>query len=239
MQKFKDIIISAVIWFLFSLTFLVWTFILLIASFFTTGKFFEYLGKLLCRTVLLVTGIRVHRQGFENIEPGKQYVIMMNHISLFDPFIFTANFPGRFLAFQEQKHFRWILYGWIMRKMGHIAIRRDIPRKAVEDLKKGPEVLRKRKDFSLIIFPEGTRSLTGKLGAFKRGAFLMTLDAGVDILPIIQIGGFRIKQKKGWLIRPGKLELIVEKPIPTHGYTKENAAELMEKTRALFLKYVK
>lgn len=238
MRKIKDIIVSAVIWFLFSLTFVIWTLILLIASLFTTGKFFEYLGVLLCRSLLLVSGIRVNKQGFENIEPGKQYVIMMNHISLFDPFIFTANYPGRFLAFQVQKHFRWILYGWIMRKMGHIPIRRDEPRKAIEDLKKGPEVLKKRKEFSLLIFPEGTRSLTGKLGTFKRGVFLMTLDAGVDILPVIQIGGFRIKQKKGWLIRPGKLDLIVEEPIATQGYTKENAAELMEKTRALFLKYV-
>lgn len=238
MQKIKEIIVSVVIWFLSALTFFIWTLILFVASFFTTGKFFEYLGKLLCRSILLVTGIRVNKRGFENIEPGKQYVIMMNHINLFDPFIFTANYPGRFLAFQEQKHFRWILYGWIMRKMGHIPIRRDIPRLALEDLKKGPEVLKIKKEFSLLIFPEGTRSLTGKLGNFKRGAFLMTLDAGVDILPIIQIGGFRIKHKKGWLIRPGKLDLIVEKPISTAGYAKENAGELMEKTRELFLKYV-
>lgn len=180
----------------------------------------------------------MHKQGFENIEPGKQYVAMMNHINLFDPFIFTANFPGRFLAFQEQKHFRWILYGWIMKKLGHIPIRRDIPRLALEDLKKGPEVLKNRKDFSLIIFPEGTRSLTGKLGNFKRGAFLMAIETEVDILPLIQIGGYRIKHKKGWLIRPGKLDLIVEKPINTKGYTKENAAELMNKTRELYLKYV-
>ncbi|HLP62019.1 MAG TPA: lysophospholipid acyltransferase family protein [Candidatus Deferrimicrobium sp.] len=238
MKMIKDVIVSAITWFLFGLTFLVWTLILFVASFFTTGKFFEYLGKLLCRSIVLVTGIRVKRQGFENYEPGKQYIIMMNHINLFDPFIFTANYPGRFLAFQEQKHFRWILYGWIMRKMGHIPIRRDIPRLAIEDLKKGPEVLKKRKDFSLIIFPEGTRSLTGKLGNFKRGAFLMAIDAGVDILPVIQIGAYQIKKKKGWLIRPGKLDLIMEKPISTQGYMKENAAELMKKTRELFLKYV-
>ncbi|MCU0287696.1 MAG: 1-acyl-sn-glycerol-3-phosphate acyltransferase [Acidobacteria bacterium] len=238
MKYVKDIIVSVITWFFFGLTFLVWTLILFIASFFTTGKFFEYLGKLLSRSILFATGIRVKKQGFENIEPGKQYVAMMNHINLFDPFIFAAHFPGRFLAFQEQKHFKWILYGWIMKKLGHIPIRRDIPRLAIEDLKKGPEVLKNRKDFSLIIFPEGTRSLTGKLGNFKRGAFLMAIEAGVDILPIIQIGGYRIQQKKGFLVRPGKLDLIVEKPISTLGYTKETAADLMKETRDLFLKYV-
>lgn len=238
MRKIKDIIVSAVVWVLFSLTFATWTLILMIASLFTTGRFFEYLGVLLSRSVLFMSGIRVKKQGLENIEPGKQYVVMMNHISLFDPFIFTSNFPGRFLAFQEHKHFRMILYGWIMRKMGHIPIRRDIPRLAMEDLKKGIEVLKSRKEFSLLIFPEGTRTLTGKLGNFKRGAFLMTLEAGVDILPIIQMGGFQIKQKKSWIIRPGKVEMIFEKPISTQGYTKETAAELMEKTRELFLQYV-
>ncbi|MDQ1351084.1 MAG: 1-acyl-sn-glycerol-3-phosphate acyltransferase [Acidobacteriota bacterium] len=238
MRKIKDIIVSAVIWIMFVLTFVTWTLILMVASLFTSGKPFEHLGVLLCRSVLFATRVRVKKQGFENIEPGKQYVVMMNHVSLFDPFIFTANYPNRFLAFQEHKHFRVLLYGWIMRKMGHIPIRRDIPRQAVEDLKKGTEMLKNRKEFSLLIFPEGTRTLTGKLGNFKRGGFLITLEAGVDILPIIQIGGFRLKHKKSWIIRPGKVDLIVEKPISTEGYSKDNAAELMEKTRELFLKYV-
>ncbi|MCP5108321.1 MAG: 1-acyl-sn-glycerol-3-phosphate acyltransferase [bacterium] len=238
MRRIKDIIVSGVIWFLFALTFIFWTFVLLITSIFSTGRPFEKVGKLLCRSLLMVGGIRVKTRGLENIGPGKQYIVMMNHINLFDPFIFYGRFSGRSVAFQEEEHFKKPLYGWIMRKMGHIPITRKSPRKAVEDLKKGPEFLNKNKEFSIIIFPEGTRSATGKLGNFKRGAFLMTLDSGLDILPVIQLGGYKVKKKNSRIVRPGKMELIFEKPIPTAGYTRENVPELMKQLRELFLKYV-
>ncbi|MCP5104886.1 MAG: 1-acyl-sn-glycerol-3-phosphate acyltransferase, partial [bacterium] len=70
------------------------------------------------------------------------------------------------------------------------------------------------------------------------GGFLLALEAGLDILPIIQLGAARVKRKGRWLIRPGKIELVFEKPILTSGYTKENINELMEKTRNIFLEYV-
>ena len=66
----------------------------------------------------------------------------------------------------------------------------------------------------------------------------MALEAGLDILPIIQVGSFKIKRKKNRIIRPGKIDLVFEKAILTSGYSKDNIKELIDKTRNVFLQYV-
>jgi len=55
---------------------------------------------------------------------------------------------------------------------------------------------------------------------------------------MIQMGSFKIKRKKNRIIRPGKIDLVIEKPIPTSGYSKNNIKELIDKTRNVFLLYV-
>jgi len=210
-----------------------------ICGIFTDGLLLNYLGKGLCYTNILSAAIRIKRRGFENVDPNKQYIIMMNHVNLFDPFVLTSTYPGHALAFQEVDHFRWPLYGWIMKKLKHIPIDRSNARQALRDLKKGIEVLKTRKEFSLIIFPEGTRCDTGKLGEMKKGAFYLALDSGVEILPIVQIGAYEVKKKNKWLVTPfRKMEVIIEKPISLENYNKRNVHELMERTRQVFLKYV-
>ena len=139
---------------------------------------------------------------------------------------------------EEESHFKWPVYGWVIRRIGQFPINRKSGRKALETLKKAGELIRNRKEYSIMILPEGTRTLTGKLGNFKKGGFLLALEAGLDILPLIQKGSFHFKRKGHWLLRPRKIALIIEKPISISGYTKENIAELMQKTRDLYLQYV-
>jgi 1-acyl-sn-glycerol-3-phosphate acyltransferase len=126
----------------------------------------------------------------------------------------------------------------VIRRIGQFPISRKSGRKALETLKKACAAIHEKKDFSVVIMPEGTRTLTGKLGNFKKGGFVLALEAGLDILPILQIGSYRFKRKKSWLLRPGEVELIFEKSISTGEYAKENITDLMQKTRDLFLQYV-
>jgi 1-acyl-sn-glycerol-3-phosphate acyltransferase len=122
--------------------------------------------------------------------------------------------------------------------MKMIPINRKSGIKAMTALKSAVELIRKKKEFSVAVLPEGTRTITGKLGNFKKGGFLLALEAGLDILPMIQMGSFKIKRKKTRIIRPGKIDLVFEKPIPTTGYSKDNIKELIDKTRNVFLQYV-
>ncbi len=238
MKKIFEVTVSALAWFSGLLTFALCSLVMLLVGIFHTGAFFERTVKWSCRWVLRNSGIRLKVTGKENVDIKKQYVLMMNHVNMFDPFLFYGKYPGRARGVEEESHFKWPIYGWIIRRIGQFPINRKSGRKAMETLKKAGELVRNRPEFSIMILPEGTRTLTGKLGNFKKGGFLLALEAGLDILPLIQRGNFRFKRKGHWLVRPGKVELVIEKPISTSGYTKENIAELMKKTRDLYLKYV-
>jgi 1-acyl-sn-glycerol-3-phosphate acyltransferase len=102
-------------------------------------------------------------------------------------------------------------------------------------LERAAEIIRRRTDFSIIILPEGTRTRNGELGKFKRGGFLLALATGLDILPIIQEGAYRINRRGSRLIRPGTVRLIITPPLSVSGYSRDNQAALIEKVRSVFL----
>ncbi len=238
MKKVKDILVSFFIYIIEYVNFLAGGVFLILLSFFHNGVFFEFLLKKFSRSILFIAGIRVDMEGIKNIDTKKQYILMMNHVNLFDAFVLNGLYPGKVRGIEEESHMRWPFYGWLMTRIGMIPISRKSGRKALESLKKAADILRKTKYFSLGIMPEGTRTNSGKLGMFKRGGFLLALESGLEILPLIQVGSYKIKKKKRWMIRPGKINLIFEKPISTEGYTKENVRNLMDKVRSVFLKYV-
>jgi 1-acyl-sn-glycerol-3-phosphate acyltransferase len=238
MKKTKEYILSASAWLFGLLAFISGSFILLVIGIFHTGNVFERTIKILCRWVLFCAGIKLKVTGFENIDLQKQYIIMMNHINIMDGFVFYAKYPGKARGIEEESHFKWPLYGWVIRRMGQFPVNRKSLQKAMETLKKAAELIRNKKEFSVAVLPEGTRTITGKLGKFKKGGFFLALEVGLDILPIIQMGSFNFKRKGCWMMRPGKVEVVYEKPIATSGYSKENITDLIQKTRNLFLKYI-
>jgi 1-acyl-sn-glycerol-3-phosphate acyltransferase len=196
------------IWFFFGALFL------LLIGIFRAGRFFETWLKGICRSLVWICGIRVTVSGRENFQAGRQYILMMNHV------------------------FSWPVYGWVIRRMGQIPVNRKSGIKAMESLRRAAALIRRKKDFSCAVFPEGTRTVSGKLGPFKKGGFLLALETGLDILPLVQKGAYSINRRSSLLLRPGRIEYFIEKPIPVAGYSKENLSQLMDKVRTVFLKYV-
>jgi 1-acyl-sn-glycerol-3-phosphate acyltransferase len=95
--------------------------------------------------------------------------------------------------------------------------------------------VREHPGFSFGIMPEGTRTIDGRLGPFKRGGFLMAIETGLDILPVVQDGAYRISRKGSLMIRPGRIEVTLGPAIPAAGYGKDKVGELMERVRHIFL----
>jgi 1-acyl-sn-glycerol-3-phosphate acyltransferase len=220
------------IWFFFGALFL------LLIGVFRAGGFFESWVKGLCRSLVWICGIRITVSGRENFQPGRQYILMMNHVNILDGFVFYRSFPGKARGIEEESHFAWPVYGWVIRRMGQIPVSRKSGIRAMESLRRAAALIRQKKDFSCAVFPEGTRTASGKLGPFKKGGFLLALETGLDILPLVQRGAYDINRRRSLLIRPGRMEFSIETPIPVAGYSKENIAELMDKVRSVFLQYV-
>ncbi len=212
--------------------------ILIIVSFFNRGDVFEFLIKKFSKTLLFIAGIKTEIEGVEKIDPKKQYIVMMNHVNIFDAFLFYSSFPGKARGVEEESHFSWPFYGWVMSRVGMIPINRKSGRKALESLKKAGQLIRERSEFSIAVLPEGTRTLNGKLSKFKKGGFLLAIESGLDILPVIQLGSFAIKRKGRKLIKPGRVKLIFELPISVKGYSRKNINELMNEVRMIFGKYL-
>lgn len=200
------------------------------------GPKLEALIKFCCRAVLACAGIRLQLHGRESFDSGRRYIVMMNHVSLLDPLVFYSRFPGKVRAVEEESHFRWPVYGWMLRKIGQIPINRTNPRLAKASLARAAEFIRAREGFSFVVLPEGTRTMDGKLGPLKRGGFLLARESGLDILPIVQAGAFKLMRKGSRMLRSGRIDVYFEPAIPCPGPSKEDLARWMDLVREAFLR---
>ncbi len=235
MKTAKRIILTLPAWLLGFPAFACCCLLIVLVSLISRGRLLEAVLKFSCRLVLLLCGIRTKWDGLEHFDPGRQYLIMMNHVNFLDTFVFYARFPGRARALEEESHFSWPLYGAMLRRIGMIPINRRQPAQALKNLEKSADLILKVPGQSIVIMPEGTRSRDGRLGPFKRGGFLLALQTGLEILPVVQQGAHDINRKGSLLINPGRVKLEILAPIATREHSRRDLDKLLEKTRKAFL----
>lgn len=162
-------------------------------------------------------GIRIDVVGREHYDATKNYLVISNHAGMADiPLLLgTLQLNLRFVAKEELG--RIPVFGWALKKGGYVLIKRGQNRESLKSLFKAAEVLNSGR--SVHIFPEGTRSATGELLPFKRGAFLIAQKAPTPILPVAIIGSSTITPKKSLKIRKGTIRIIINPPIETSGKT--------------------
>jgi 1-acyl-sn-glycerol-3-phosphate acyltransferase len=165
-------------------------------------------------------------KGKEHIRPEISYVVVSNHMSYFDIFMIYG-WLGIDIKWVMKKELARIPgLGFGSKKVGHIFIDRSNSRVAMESLNEAKKKL--TGGTSVVIFPEGTRSKTGEMGHFKRGAFKLALDLNLHILPVTLNGTGNIWPTDSMDIFPGRSELIVHKPIDIRKYDEGMIHELME-----------
>jgi 1-acyl-sn-glycerol-3-phosphate acyltransferase len=170
-------------------------------------------GRLWMKHLLFFSGVRVQTIGAEKLVSADHYVFFANHSSYYDIPVLCAGLPF-FLSFIAKKQlFQIPIFGWAMAAVGHIWIDRRNARKAGKSILRAVSKLDKGK-ISLVLFPEGTRSLSGALGVFKRASFTLALKAKVAVVPVSIVGARDIMAKRSLRLNPGTVRLIVGDPIP-------------------------
>ena len=171
--------------------------------------------------------------GRENIDKKQSYVIVSNHQSHYDIFVLYGwlGVDFRWVMKQELRKIPGLGIG--CEKIGHIFIDRTHRKSAVEAINAAKSSI--VDGTSVIFFPEGTRSMDGKPGTFKRGAFKMALDLGIPVLPVTIIGTREILPPKTINILPGRVRLLIHKPIDISGYSNDNLDELVKGTRDIIV----
>jgi 1-acyl-sn-glycerol-3-phosphate acyltransferase len=178
--------------------------------------------------ILKTTGVHVTVKGSAP-PPDTSCVFASNHQSLYDIPVIFSSLPQSLRIIAKASLGKFPFIGWHLRWAGHLLLNRD---------DRGPAVLKKMQAMisdraSLIIFPEGTRSVDGTVGAFKGGVFLMAIDSGLPVVPL-SISGTRPVLLRGRLMtRPGDVTLTIHPPSPTAGMTRADARALSEKVRAV------
>lgn len=189
------------------------------------------IARIWAKSFLMVSRIRVNRQGLSRITPGKPYIFMCNHQSNFDIPVLLANLPVQFRWLAKSELFKIPIFGYAMKRAGYISIDRSNRRTAIQSLKRAAEII--RNGVSVMIFPEGTRSQDGTIRPFKKGGFVLAIEAGVPVVPVILHGTWAIMSKNGLRIRPGRVTLEIRDPIETSRYTRKNKEAFLEDVRAI------
>ncbi len=204
------------------------------SALFKPGKFTFYTMKVWNKIVAKLMGIKVSLSGLENLKPNTSYIITPNHQGVADILAIVSTLPVRFRWVVKRELFKVPVWGWALWATGAIAIDRSNSAGAIAKLNKEKD--EKLKDgWSVLIYPEGTRTPDGYLKEFKKGAFMMAVQTGIPILPIVCNGAFKIMPKKMLAFRPGKVMLTICPPILTKGLTETDVPELVAKTRDAIL----
>jgi 1-acyl-sn-glycerol-3-phosphate acyltransferase len=175
--------------------------------------------------ILATTGVDVAVQGLDRVVPGKTYVFVANHQSIYDiPCLFwSIPFQLRIIAKESLGSFP--VLGPHLKRTGHMLVDRKNPdRSGIL----GWASRLTSNGLSLIIFPEGTRSRDGLLGKFKGGSILLAMQAGLPLVPISVVGSRHVMKKGELTTRPGQVTLIVHEPIETALNTEPSVKEVRD-----------
>ncbi len=175
--------------------------------------------------ILVTTGVRVHVRGGDRVAAGRSYVFVSNHQSIYDFPILITSIPFQLRILAKASLGRFPVLGWHLRWTGHLLV--DRARAGRATLNRVASMI--HRGHSLIVFPEGTRSLDGRVGRFKRGLFLLAIDAGVPVVPVA-LSGTRHVMRKGRLTTcPGDVGIVLHEPLRTEGLTRADATRLAER----------
>jgi len=204
---------------------------IIVAFFSRTGNPVHIIARIWSKSILFVSGIKVDVEGLANIDPGKSYIYMANHRSNFDIPVLLSCLPIQFRWLAKAELFKIPIFGRAMSGAGYVKIDRSNRESAFRSI---DEVAAKMKNgVSVMIFPEGTRSQDGSVKPFKKGGFIMAVDTGTPIVPIILRGTRSIMTKGSWRINPDKVALCIEEPIDTSGFTRDTKEDLIKRVRGV------
>jgi len=201
----------------------------LTAYFDPRGAGVDSISAVWARINLALSRVPISISGDELIEKDQPYIVMVNHQSYYDVLALIGYLPLRLKWVMKMELRKIPIFGVACEKVGHIYIDRGNSERAQKSLKMASEKI--RAGSSVVFFPEGTRSTDGKLQPFKKGGFVMALEAKVPILPVTVVGGRKILPKKSLRILPGKMKIIIHAPIPVTEYSYETKEALIVRVK--------
>ncbi len=213
----------------------------IILSFIDPGGYrvYNWIARSWTRIVLIISGVRVVVRGKENINVNNgPFVVVFNHQSYVDIPVIVQALPLQLRFIGKRELLKVPFFGSTASRSGHIFIERSDRNDSLKGLREAGSAMREL-GVSVVMAPEGTRSTTGDLLPFKKGTFILALEAGLPILPVIIQGTREIMPKNSYTSSGGTARLTVCKPIPTSDYAYADRDLLLEKVKDVMEKQLK
>lgn len=186
----------------------------------------------LFRNVLRLAGVRFRVQCAPGFDRLRTSIFVCNHVNLFDPFVVYSAIPQFVRGLELESHFQIPAYGWMARRFGNIPVPdgggtagyRLMTRRVKEALDAGT---------SLIIFPEGSRTLDGRVGEFGQGAFRLAAQFGYPVVPMSIVGSFEFNRKGSWLLHRSEIVVHLHDTIETRGIARTELPQFIQRVRQI------
>ncbi len=183
-------------------------------------------------TQLRLTGCRWRAVVSPNVDPRRAYMFAHNHTNLYDFILMHNATPHYKQGLELESHFDIPVYGWFMKARG------GIPVKPGKDGQTPAVMAHMRREIErghcILVFPEGHRTVDGRVGPFRKGTFFIARDLGLPVCPVTVTGAFDFMRKGSMMIRPGQeLTVYVDDPIETAGLPDAAVPELAERVRSI------
>lgn len=185
--------------------------IVFILTLFRAKRAVHFLTMIWAKSVFLILGKKLTIKGKANFDPDHRYILVANHASLFDIVAITSFYP-QVAWFGHERLLKIPVFGSFLKMIGYIPFREPTVRNTRHMLEL---LIGKSTQQSVALFPEGTRTLNGKINPFYRGFIYLMRTGNTDILPITLNGFYELKPKNRSFIDFGsKLEVIIHQPVP-------------------------
>ncbi len=219
---------------------ILWTIILgslaLIISLFdpTRGKVISWFVRLWGRLILNTLGNPYQIQGLDRLNPKENYIFAANHSSSLDIPLLFGCLPYWLVPIAKIE-LKWVPFlGWVMQAGGHVFIDRSNHENAMRSMEKTKRSLLE-KPRSVLLFPEGSRTLNGEIQPFKPGGLLLSIETGIPIVPVAVDGTFQSFRKGSKKFTKHKLLISLGEPISTSEYLLDNRKQLAKDIREAVL----
>ena len=191
------------------------------------GVFAHGCARIWSWLILATTNVDVTVSGIERLRRDVTYVFVSNHQSIYDIPIIFVSIPHQLRIIAKESLGRLPILGWHLRWTGHLLVNRARPSSKI-----GERISKLLRDgFSLIVFPEGTRSRDGNVAPFKRGVFLLSVEASLPVVPVAVVGSRHVMRKGRLMTCPGEVQLVIHEPILTASLTAADVRNLSDRVR--------
>jgi 1-acyl-sn-glycerol-3-phosphate acyltransferase len=182
------------------------------------------------KTVFFLMGKRLRISGKENISPNEKYILVANHASLFDIVAIISFFP-KVSWFGHERLLKVPVFGKFLKMTDYVPFREPTITNTRHMLE---QLMEKARNQSVALFPEGTRTMSGKINPFFRGFIYLFRTRQVQILPVTLNGFYDLKPKNRFYINFGsKLEVVIHKPIPYEELIDLGDSEIIDRVKTV------